>query len=391
MADGGQGFFKICMSVLPHNYSSDLDCMDDDSTEESDYSKSEKRTKYSDGGTSSKTRKLSSVHRAILLYYCPYSVKETYQNIKHLFELTSINNIPFKFVSDFKLILIVNGLQTASVSYPSPYCFVTLKSLRDRSHHNIINDDQDDDGEVNNNMNISDTCMKLRTYGDLKESYGRFRALGHKKKFAKDCHSTINAALFQEDDSTFVIEKCVIPELHILQGVVNHLFWDGLVPLVGREQASKNYQGDVFEGNACRRLLKEADRLLDEDVLGHRKLEIWPLVTTFKSFNKVVSDCFSAKRKVGPDLSGHIDEFKKMFVAANVSETLKLHVALQHNQHKLRFLNNTGLGLSSEQPGESIHRDFLKYWNRYKMNNLTDSRYGIQLHKAVLNFSSTNL
>lgn len=45
-----------------------------------------------------------------------------------------------------------------------------------------------------------------------------------KQKFAKDCYSTISPALFEEEDNTLVIEKCVVPELHNLQGVVNHLF-----------------------------------------------------------------------------------------------------------------------------------------------------------------------
>ncbi|CAH0550993.1 unnamed protein product [Brassicogethes aeneus] len=78
-------------------------------------------------------------------------------------------------------------------------------------------------------------CLKLKTYGDLRNSYEKFRSFGKNKKFARDCHITINPPLFQEDDEVHVIEKCVIPELHILQGYVNHLFWNGLVPLLGRD------------------------------------------------------------------------------------------------------------------------------------------------------------
>lgn len=57
---------------------------------------------------------------------------------------------------------------------------------------------------------------------------------------------------------------------------MNHLFWQGLVKLLGREKAliwpeklnlvSKNYHGDAFEGNACRTLLKEADKLEDPEI-----------------------------------------------------------------------------------------------------------------------------
>ena len=62
---------------------------------------------------------------------CVPDVKETYANMKILFDLTNLNLIPFKFVSDLKLTLTVNGLQTAVSSYPSPFCFVTLKSMRE--------------------------------------------------------------------------------------------------------------------------------------------------------------------------------------------------------------------------------------------------------------------
>ena len=63
----------------------------------------------------------------------------------------------------------------------------------------------------------------------------------------------------RENDDVYVVEKCVIPELHILQDFVNHIFWNGMVALLGNEKAllwpkklkllPKNYQGDVFEGN----------------------------------------------------------------------------------------------------------------------------------------------
>ena len=61
--------------------------------------------------------------------------------------------------------------------------------------------------------------------------------MGNNKKNAKLCHSIINQPLFEENDEVYVLEKCIIPELHILQGYVNHLFWNCLLPLVGREKA----------------------------------------------------------------------------------------------------------------------------------------------------------
>lgn len=114
---------------------------------------------------------------------------------------------------------------------------------------------------------------ELKTFGQLKNYYEAFCNAGKDKRLAQDFHSTINAALFEESDELYVLEKCIIPELHILQGFVNHLFWEGIEPLVEREKAlichrklgiiSKSYHGEVFEGNGCRKLLAEAEKLLD--------------------------------------------------------------------------------------------------------------------------------
>lgn len=126
MADGGQGMFKICMSIFPKK------CVEEEIEEPAS-----KRAKYVDGGTTSREGTLTGVQRLLMLAVVP-NIKETYDNIKLLFDLIQINNIPFKFVSDFKVILIVNGQQTASSSYPSPYCFVSLDDLRHGKDDNNV-------------------------------------------------------------------------------------------------------------------------------------------------------------------------------------------------------------------------------------------------------------
>ncbi|KAJ3662502.1 hypothetical protein Zmor_006848 [Zophobas morio] len=141
----------------------------------------------------------------------------------------------------------------------------------------------------------------LRTYEDATRHYKKFCSLEKNKKISKECFSTVNNPIFEEGAGTTVLQKCVIPEFHILQGFVNHLFWNGLVPLVEREVAlswpqrlglvTKSYQGEIFEGNACRRLLKEADRILDLDT-DRAKLELVPIISALKAMNKVVEDCF---------------------------------------------------------------------------------------------------
>ncbi|KAL7297470.1 hypothetical protein TKK_0009840 [Trichogramma kaykai] len=163
---------------------------------------------------------------------------------------------------------------------------------------------------------------------------------------AKDCHSTVNHPLFvregdDKDDNMYVIQKCILPELHLLQGFVNYLFWNGLVPEIGREKA----------------------------LLWPHKLSLVP--KTYQDVNLVA--------------------LRKVIVSTGVSQTLKIHVLLDHLKDGLAFLKNDGLGLWSEQAGESVHREFLKYWERFKINAIDDKAFSSRLNRAVVTFSSQHM
>lgn len=178
-----------------------------------------------------KKYKLTSVNRLLILSIVP-DIKETYENTDLLFKMSNVNNISFQFLADFKLLLIINGQQTATSSYPCPFCFIPLKYLR-KSIDSNHNNDSDKSNSRNDNVNEPDNedydddeqhFLKLKTYGDLKKDYMKFIAQGKNKKLAKDANSTINPPLFEEDDDTKVLDKCVVPPLHLMQGFVNHLF-----------------------------------------------------------------------------------------------------------------------------------------------------------------------
>ena len=115
---------------------------------------------------------MTGVNKLMMLCTVP-DVAETYENMKKLFDLIQINCIPFKFIADFKMILIVNGLQTASSSYPSPYCLVKLRTLRGKEDLEEGNGEHDDiDEEVDENDVVLDKlCNGQRTYGDIRRSH----------------------------------------------------------------------------------------------------------------------------------------------------------------------------------------------------------------------------
>lgn len=154
---------------------------------------------------------------------------------------------------------------------------------------------------------------------------------------------------------------------------------------------SKGYHGEVFEGNACRKLLKEADLLNDTNIykeVGY--FQILPYISAFKAMNKIVDCCFTAKA-VGPNLDKLLKELSLAVKATQVSETLKIHVLLEHIKDCLQFLPGTGLGAWSEQSGEAVHKEFLHYWSRYKINSLKHTKYADHLKKAVVKFSAEHI
>ena len=108
-----------------------------------------------------------------------------------------------------------------------------------------------------------------------------------------------------------------------------------MAPLLGQEKAliwpkklkliPKNYHGQIFEGNACRKLLQEADKLDDVDIYKGQ-LRLVPFISAFKAMNLVVNSYFGRNNvdmKILPDL---IENVKKMHMGTGVSQTLKIHV-----------------------------------------------------------------
>ena len=317
-----------------------------------------------------------------------------------MFDLTKINNIPFKFAADFKLLIIINGQQTASATFSCPYCFVTLGHLR--SFQNPTNEMIELAKLIKDDLDVENP-IRLKTYGDLRRDYEKFCLSGKNKKEGKNFHSTINPPLFNENDDIKVLQKCVIPELHVLQGLVNHLFWHGLIPLLGEEKAmlwpkklnvvAQNYHGYAFEGNACRKLLKEADKLNDPKIyvdVGY--FSVIPYIHAYKAMNKLVDCCFTSGKR-GMLINSHINELRNALKSiGDISETLKIHVILEHVESCLQFIdNNNGLGFWSEQSGEAVHHEFLKFWSRYKLNCIEDINYAPRLQKAVVEFSSLHI
>ena len=153
------------------------------------------------------------------------------------------------------------------------------------------------------------------------------------------------------------------------------------------------YQGEKFEGNGGRTLLKSSHVLQDKETIG---TEVHPIVVqsyvaVFQALDKIISACFGS-HPVKEDIANLLSHFSKTYLGLGISVTLKVHVIIAHLIPCLMSLKGQGLGIYSTQAGESIHKEFnQKFWVRYKVNSLNYPDYGKRLLKATVDFSSKHL
>ena len=151
-------------------------------------------------------------------------------------------------------------------------------------------------------------------------------------------------------------------ELHLLLGVVDHLFkilktaWVEAVkwPAALHIQLSPNHGGQ-FVGNECRELLKNVDvlqQLADTNLVPN----IFHMIKAFKIFNLVVKACFGFI--IQPDFAERIEIFKRYYLMiTGASITPKIHSLLPHQGfHQPQRIP---LGPYSEQTVKTAYQFFI--------------------------------
>ncbi len=94
----------------------------------------------------------------------------------------------------------------------------------------------------------------------------------------------------------------------------------------------------------------------------------------------MVRGCFG--NRLRPGWQQVIDEFRAAYLATGLSMTTKLHVILSHVRAFCE-LKGVGLGIFSEQPGETLHHDFLKTLaNINPPKKKSHPNYGAKVKKA---------
>lgn len=142
------------------------------------------------------------------------------------------------------------------------------------------------------------------------------------------------------------------------------------------------YHGGMFEGNECRKLLRNIDSLwtiCPEKYCGFAQ--------ALEDFNEVVISCYG--NVLIPDFEEIICKFKNSYFQLGISVTPKVHAVIYHIPEFCKYAG-MGLGPWSEQTSESLHHDFNMTWANYKVKDMDNPRYANELLRAVCMYNGKN-
>jgi hypothetical protein len=290
--DGGGGFIKICLTM----FSSDP---------LSEYG-TNSRSSY-DAGVAAKKLKYSGVKKLIILAIVP-SVQENYENMQKLWVNLGLDRLEkeFTIATDMKLCNILLGIMAHGSSHPCCWCNVHMNCLVERGVD--------------------------RTFQTLQNSFLAYCSSGSDRIKAKNYDNVVHPSIVNGQNEKSVLELIPPPELHLLIGPVNTMYFglkkvwtdcDKWLKKCNVQQEAMH--GGSFNGNNCRTLLKKID-----DLQAMCPIQCLPYVAAFRSFSKVVSSCYS--NDLNPDFENHILDFKNKYLDLDISVTPKIHAVFSTSQ-----------------------------------------------------------
>ena len=205
-----------------------------------------------------------------------------------------------------------------------------------------------------------------------------------------------------QDDCTSVIDLIPPMELHLMLGVVNDFYdcLDNKLKENGISITTKNWAdslglsrsahyGGQFNGNQCRTLLDNTDKLqkILQEADAHHIGK--PIIDAFIAFNMIRQTCFATLRT--RDYQTHINKFAEIFLKLGLSVTPKVHAVLVHVSQFLQrqIYSDKGLGHWSEQASETVHSNFQSlYVGSSHKRAITHKDYGNELYKCVVSYNS---
>ena len=320
--DGSKGFLKFCLGVI------------DRATKESPPQK-RLLTDRLEKDTGAKHQMLVAVAEEL---------PETYENVRQIWSLIQVDRVKAIVACGLKLANILCGLQAHSSSHPCSWRSIDFTNLK--------------------------KAGALRTLGSFKESYKSFLSAGSILAKAKHTGNFFHPPILSGADDTLILDILPPPELHLLLGIVNHIFqkMKSVWPNAEKWPTSLNmklspYHGGMFEGNDCGKLLRNVDRL-QQLAEAESAFQVIGFIEALRKFDAVVKSCFGSDLE--DDFLEKIQQFQDSNLAIpNASVTPKINVVFHHIKD---FVNRhmSPLGIYSEQVVDVAHQDFSHHWQRYK-------------------------
>ena len=237
---------------------------------------------------------------------------------------------------------------------------------------------------------------KYRTVSSCFENFEAFKSSGSKPQQAKKFMNCINKPLMMGSPEEKLVDIFAIPELHIMEGIVNTLIehleirWtkENMNVLYSRLHITKTGQhGGKFNGNPCRLLLRNWAMIYD-----NLPIELKSFGECLRLINLIVDACFGTR--LDESAESHMKNleqcFKSLIDDFGVSMTPKFHILLEH---VIPFCTQReeGLGMYSEQAGESVHHDFnVSAWSRFKIAEC-NPKFEENILKAVLSYNGKHM
>ena len=145
------------------------------------------------------------------------------------------------------------------------------------------------------------------------------------------------------------------------------------------------YHCGQFEGNDCRKLLKNLDKLR-----AICPQHMTNYAVTFERLNGVVEACYGYK--LDANFVEKIKRFKTAYMRLQINVTPKVHAVFYHiEEFCTRNQFGLALGPCSEQTSESIHHDFKLTWKNFAIKDTDHPQYANQLLRAVSMYNSKHL
>ena len=309
--------------------------------------------------------------------------EESYVLLNKVLNKVNFYDCKYLFVADLKIIMLFCGLMTCASNWPCYACEVHKENL-------------DSEAELR-------TAQSLLTRNEKYEQ----NLLEHRPKPPKDPEfkGSKNRPLIVKEGETDeeTISKTVLslippPALHLMLGIVGDIYkllleqwpgakaWSDSLNVWPEEGGPRNR----FNGNDCVILLNNLDELEFLALVEDKFELIQPIINALSNFNEVRKACFS--KELDPNciriLDNYWDAIKELNATFGLSITPKIHISYFHIKYWCTD-NNSGLGLHSEGPHESVHSRFEKCWARRKVRP-ENPNWPKKMRQAVVYFNSNS-